>query len=1271
MIKKVHRITVALILIFQCLPNLAQKHEWAKSVHAKLVPEPNALYEDDNNNTYMVGDFMDSLFWDSTQFIGFNPYNKKGSFFIKTNSVGTFQWCVSFFADNGIKLRQVNAISNNKIVVYGQLLGSKIKFSKNDSIMNGPGANMFTGFMAFYDSSGNFLTASRVYTGDSYGSKNQFVNWYNNELTIDGASNWYLSFYKSNIPGFIHSNGGFVGLNDSIEKYIVVKYNRNFDSILWYKEFPKAPDFSIISIRTGSDNNLYLACNVSKINFNLGSHYFTYQNYSNKGFLTVLSQSGNFLKGSLINEDSTQIDCLYDVAAIDSNQIYIIGNVQDSVINNGKSYKSLRQIPKKKFYSYGFVGLLGLNTGVKWLQLTENQIDFRPDDIIYASYPYSKLKYNSKGFVYACFLIWGDTTVSIGGLKDAYLNPYLFVKFDVFGNALWLRQVWRPVVDLVLTNDNNVVYAGSSGSDITIDPFKLKGKAFTYLTKSKDYAITRGIVWPGPYCAGDTLKIPYVKYGEYDSSNYFIAELSDENGNFYGGERQLGRLKSSQSGSIHCTIPHVKVYTSKNYRIRIRSTNPPVQSFHLYDTLKLLIYSRDKADPGPTESICKGDSLRLNTFGGTKWTWSPQLFMDDSTKRQPLVWTPVTQTYRIIIADSSGCGEADTAFKTIYVRTPLKIKPAFTDTAVCGGSILLPVYFTGGDSSYYHWQWHYVVNNKLWFGMKKGSLKLRDTLLYFPADPFETLALTLTDSCNHKQDTVYFKTGLRSSINISSLKDTSLCLGQKLNFKARASGGNQSQYQWQWRNLSDNSILSQNDSLTFSPGKNTKIELTVNDGCAELGDTQTFMVSVNQRLSSLIQSTTGVLQDTSICYNQKLKLSAKVTGGSKNYTYKWFIEDVLIGDSSDLDFGSASYFPKTGGTKQLKLFVDDQCTLNPDTVVRKIRVLENPIANLSVGSTCNLNPVSFMFTGSFPSSSVDPKYQWIFDRIDSSDQKDPFYKYSSSGTKNVFLKITADNGCKDTISRSVLVNPQAKADFQADDVCEDSSVNFINHTLLSDGMVNYTWYFGDGLTSTTESPVHKYVTNGVTMTFNVKMVANVPGGCSDSVTKAVTVHAYPVKGFTFTTSFQTVNFLAKESNGDLYEWDFGDGGTASTNKPDQSYTYTKFPSGKYKACLKVTNLAGCSSDTCVEILISGSIFELSQIGKINVYPNPADDLVNILCPQEADYACLYNMAGLEIIRCKTINGFANMSTERISKGIYLLQIFDGNSVLGRVKIIKQ
>jgi hypothetical protein len=637
--------------------------------------------------------------------------------------------------------------------------------------------------------------------------------------------------------------------------------------------------------------------------------------------------------------------------------------------------------------------------------------------------------------------------------------------------------------------------------------------------------------------------------------------------------------------------------------------------------------------------------------------------MDDSALREPRVWPQLTTTYKIIIGDSSGCGQPDTAYKLIIVRPALKSVLAFTDTSLCvNNPIKVPVQFKGGDSTSYQWQWYFVSSPKSWFAMGNGLFKQNDTLNYTPADPEEKLVLVLSDGCTFKKDTSFLSIHLRTSVNLKNrIRDTFVCNGNKLNFKAKAFGGNTKFYQWQWKDITNNTILSKTDSLSLTAKKTTKIELTVNDGCVALGDTQQFTVFVNPPLKASILTDKGNLNDTSICHNQSFKLFSSGKGGTgTGYTFKWYLDKTLVSTSDTFQLNTNVL---NLNTYILHLVLKDNCTKDADSVTKTISVIESPKADFSVGNACNLNPIQFTFTGTKPPSPITTTFLWDFNGETTSTIANPLQQLKNTGNKAIQLKVTASNGCIDIITKNINIKPQAKANFDVEDVCEDSQAVFINKTTVTSGKPTYRWYFGDGKTSSEDTPSHTFNIAGVTQTFNVKLAADIPAGCSDSVTKAVTINANPKQGFSYTISGQTVNFTAIETIANTYQWTFGDGGTASTNNRQKSYTYSKFPSGKYTACLRVINLAGCISDSCMEILITGGVQNLNRNLGIQIYPNPNTGNFNIeiIESKGKSYLEIYNQVG-QTLYIKELVQSLNTLDLKLANGMYLIRVTNGENV---------
>ncbi|MDY0129278.1 MAG: PKD domain-containing protein [Methanosarcina vacuolata] len=124
----------------------------------------------------------------------------------------------------------------------------------------------------------------------------------------------------------------------------------------------------------------------------------------------------------------------------------------------------------------------------------------------------------------------------------------------------------------------------------------------------------------------------------------------------------------------------------------------------------------------------------------------------------------------------------------------------------------------------------------------------------------------------------------------------------------------------------------------------------------------------------------------------------------------------------------------------------------------------------------------------------------------------------------------------------------------------------------------WKWSFGDGTTSTQQSPTHKYSKVG---RYTVKLTATNAEG-SNTVTKTdyIKVVTKPVAAFsakpTSGKAPLTVAFTDKSTGiPTKWKWSFGDGKTSTIQNPKHQY----LQEGKYKVTLTVTNVAGSSTAT--------------------------------------------------------------------------------------------
>ena len=138
--------------------------------------------------------------------------------------------------------------------------------------------------------------------------------------------------------------------------------------------------------------------------------------------------------------------------------------------------------------------------------------------------------------------------------------------------------------------------------------------------------------------------------------------------------------------------------------------------------------------------------------------------------------------------------------------------------------------------------------------------------------------------------------------------------------------------------------------------------------------------------------------------------------------------------------------------------------------------------------------------------------------------------------------------------------------------------------------LTYTWFFGDGGTSTATNPVHVYHSPG---TFPIKLIIT-NTKCYDSLTQNVTLNNLINAGFTavpdsFLCQGKPVVFTNTSTGVQLtYLWLFGDGATNTATNTQHIYKNT----GNYKVILAVTNYVPCH-DTATTMIAVDSISAIS------------------------------------------------------------------------------
>ncbi|WP_424584904.1 PKD domain-containing protein, partial [Tunicatimonas sp.] len=197
------------------------------------------------------------------------------------------------------------------------------------------------------------------------------------------------------------------------------------------------------------------------------------------------------------------------------------------------------------------------------------------------------------------------------------------------------------------------------------------------------------------------------------------------------------------------------------------------------------------------------------------------------------------------------------------------------------------------------------------------------------------------------------------------------------------------------------------------------------------------------------------------------------------------------------------------------------------------------------------------------------------------------------GTYNVILTVFDEEGEDSTDEVSVIVNqpPTAVASSDITNGEAPLTIAFSSEGSTNNGepVASYEWSFGDGGTSTEESPSHTYTTSGtylamltVTDEFNASAKDSVEIIVSSQNQAPVAVAtATPVSG----TAPLEVAFSSdgsEDEDGSItFSWDFGDGNSSE----DASPTYTYDDPGEFTATLTVTDddLATASASVTIAV----------------------------------------------------------------------------------------
>ena len=612
----------------------------------------------------------------------------------------------------------------------------------------------------------------------------------------------------------------------------------------------------------------------------------------------------------------------------------------------------------------------------------------------------------------------------------------------------------------------------------------------------------------------------------------------------------------------------------------------------------------------PGTATCATQVVQFNDLSQTNgggnivgWLWNfgdpVSGSFNSSTSPSPSHVFATSGIYQVIlkVTNANGCTHADTVPITINALPTAN----FTADTACAGSI---TQFTntslspGSTITSYNWT----------FG-DGGTSTLQSPLHGYATYGIYNATLTIINSngCIHtvtKQVKVSPKPIPAFTFSAASCIGNPVCYTD-LSFIPAGFSGYIDQWTWNFGDGSTKVISypnSPNVCHTFLGNATSHVVRLIvrsTDGCVD---------SLEKVVNSIPSPIANFTHSNTTCLGQTVQFTdlSQTNGGGSIQNWNWTFGDPLSGANNVSTLQNPTHaFSGTGNFTVILSVTSTNGCIHADTMQVTINPL--PVPDFTYTNACEGNPTSFTNTSVANAGATGSiiSYSWNFGDGGTSTQQSPQNTYAAYGTYVVTLTVVNSNGCINTISKPVVVNPQPIAEFSFSAAsCVGNPVNYTNLSYVPGGLTAYIttwqWDFGDG---TVTPPINFPNNPNITHTFAgnavshvVRLTVTTTTGCTQFIEKTVNSVPSPVANFTYSTTncvnqpLQFTDLTQTNGGGSIqsWSWNFGDPPSGTNNvstlqNPIHSFSGT----GQFTVILQVTSTSGCVHSDTTLITING------------------------------------------------------------------------------------
>jgi len=533
-----------------------------------------------------------------------------------------------------------------------------------------------------------------------------------------------------------------------------------------------------------------------------------------------------------------------------------------------------------------------------------------------------------------------------------------------------------------------------------------------------------------------------------------------------------------------------------------------------------------------------------------QWFW---IFGDGGTSTIQNPHHQYTDTGYIsvtLVVGSNTCKDTVTIINAVHIKPPIA---AFAIANSCADKYHKD--FVDHSIGATSWQWD--------FGDGTSSTLQNPSHNYSTPGNYAVILRVTNGSCEHlKTDTVK----VMNEQGVLTADHDHQCKNSNIHFVVTGvNATNIANWQWDFGDgTSSSSVSSAVHAYTNSGNYTVSVIITDLLGCKDSLSIPVVVFGPTALFTSSVQS--ACVGNSSVLFTD----ASTSDGNHPIVQWIWNYADGTVDSISNAPF---IHTYMLGGTYAVSLQVKDGygCT-NQYSLPTSI-VIYQPKANFSSPDSlsCVNKPIHFIDA----STGDNLTYLWQFGDGTSGTVSNPVHNYLNAGNYTVKLKVTDQNGCKDSLIKNNYISISTPhASFAVSDSISSCPPLLVNFTNNSTGYNSFIWDFGDGNNSTMLNPSHYYTSPGI---YFARLSVTAPGGCTDTLIKRIQVNG-PQGNFFYSPQTgckpTTVSFTATSQNNISFIWDFSDGNILSTNDSAVTHVYTTI--GDFIPKMILQDASGCT-----------------------------------------------------------------------------------------------